>query len=186
MRRSTFIVECGPRTFARAGLDRMSEAQSQTFCAELFATELDGASLVPNRSTWRRFPVLECARWYDDNRVLVGDALHTAHFSVGSGTRLALEDVIALVRALDDCEFDVPRALPLYQQRRQPVLEKITRAARASAAWYEHFGDHMALEPWPFARSYMHRAGRLDSERLRRLAPQFCQSLADRGLALTP
>jgi len=182
--RSTFIVECGAETFARAGFGTMDEPHYRTTCAEIFADELDGAELVANRSVWRRFPVLSCAQWYDGNRVLVGDALHTAHFSIGSGTRLALEDVIALVRALTETGFDVARALPAYQAARQPVLEKLVRAAGASAAWYEQFGEHMALDPWPFALSYARRAERIDADRMRELAPTFAQDLVNRGFSL--
>lgn len=182
--RSTFIVECDPQTFKRAGFAEMGEAESLALCEEIFAEELEGARLVSNHSQWRRFPVLTCRRWFDGNRVLVGDALHTAHFSIGSGTRLALEDVIALVQALKENDFDVARALPAYQAARQPVLETLTKAARTSAAWYERFGEHMALEPWPFALSYIRRAGRLDSARLRSLAPRFVSALEDHGLGL--
>jgi len=182
--RSTFIVECAAETFARAGFETMDEPDYRAICAEIFADELGGAELIANRSVWRRFPVLSCARWHDGNRVLVGDALHTAHFSIGSGTRLALEDVIALVRALTENGFDVARALPAYQAARQPVLEKLVRAAGASSAWYEQFGEHMAMDPWPFALSYARRAERIDAGRMRELAPAFAQNLANRGFSL--
>jgi 2-polyprenyl-6-methoxyphenol hydroxylase-like FAD-dependent oxidoreductase len=181
---STFLVECGPDTLARAGLTSMDEAQSTTFCEEVFAEELEGAKLIANRSSWRQFPVLACAKWFHGNRVLVGDALHTAHFSIGSGTRLALEDVIALVRALESEEFIVAKALPRYQAEREPVLLKMTKAAAASAQWYEDFEKHMSLDPWRFALSYIRRAGRLDAERLRRLAPRFTDSLQSQGIEL--
>ena len=115
-------------------------------------------------------------------RVLVGDALHTAHFSIGSGTRLALEDVVALIKALEEHDWDLARGLPAFRAARQPVLDKLIGAARASAGWYERFGEHMQLEPWRFARSYIQRAGRLDHERLRGLAPNFTDELADRGI----
>ena len=182
--RATFIVETTPESFERAGFAGMSEPECRATCERLFADALGGAPLIPNRSEWRRFPVLHCERWHAGNRVLVGDALHTAHFSIGSGTRLALEDVVALARALEGEGWDVPRALPAYETARRPVLEKITAAALASARWYERFDEHMALEPWPFALAYLRRAGRLDAERLKRLAPRFADSLATRGVPL--
>ena len=183
---STFLVECGHGTFTAAGLDSMTEAESRAFCQSVFADELEGAKLIANNSNWRQFPLLRCERWFDGNRVLVGDALHTAHFSIGSGTRLALEDVMALVRALDETQFDVEAALPRYQAARQPILEKIIRAARASAQWYEHFEQHMSLDPWQFALSYIRRAGRLNADRLRALAPQFTRTLEAHQVDLTP
>ncbi|MEM8877824.1 MAG: FAD-dependent monooxygenase [Pseudomonadota bacterium] len=182
--RSTFIVECSAETFDKAGFEHLSEDDSKALCAEIFAEELDGAELISNKSIWRRFPVLKCSRWHRGNQVLVGDALHTAHFSIGSGTRLALEDVIALVQALQETDFYVADALPLYQAARQPILNKIVRAAETSAGWYEDFGTHMSLEPWPFALSYIRRAGRLDADRLKDLAPNFVGQLEQHGVGL--
>lgn len=182
--RSTFIVETTPETFAAAGFETLSEPEYRAVCAECFAGQLAGAGLIANNSVWRRFPVLRCARWYTGNRVLVGDALHTAHFSIGSGTRLAIEDVVALVSALEANDWDPGEALPAYQAARQPVLDKITTAAERSAAWYERFDEHMALPPWEFALSYIRRAGRLDADRLRRLAPRFTAELERRGISL--
>jgi 2-polyprenyl-6-methoxyphenol hydroxylase-like FAD-dependent oxidoreductase len=179
---STFVVECDAATFARAGLGEASDAEARAYCEAVFADALDGHALVSNGSAWRRFANLRCARWYAGNRVLVGDALHTAHFSIGSGTRLALEDAIALVAALRAHDFDVRAALPAYQAAREPIVDKILRAADASAAWYEDFATHMNLEPWRFAYSYIQRSGRIDGARLRRLAPSFAGALARRGI----
>lgn len=182
--RSTFIIETTPATFAAAGLGDMAEPEYRAVCAEYFGAQLDGARLIANHSVWRRFPVLHCARWYDGKRVLVGDALHTAHFSIGSGTRLALEDVVALVNALESHDWDPAAGLPAYQDAREPVLEKMITAARRSAAWYEAFDQHMALPPWEFALSYIRRAGRVDADRLRQLAPRFTAALEKRGISL--
>ena len=182
--RATFIIEMGPDTFARSGFADMEEPAYRAECEALFADHLRGARLIPNNSTWRQFPNLTCSTWHDGTCVLVGDALHTAHFSIGSGTRLALEDVIALAGALRDVDWDVARALPAYQAAREPILTKILRAAHASAAWYEDFGAHMQRDPWPFALSYIRRAGRLDAARLSRLAPAFTATLQDRGIDL--
>jgi len=182
--RGTFIIEMGAETHARTGFAAMAEPEYRATCEHLFAGVLEGAPLIPNNSVWRQFPDLWCDRWHDGNRVLVGDALHTAHFSIGSGTRLAMEDVVALVRALQGHDWDIPAALPAYQAAREPVLRKLVAAARASAAWYDGFGDHMALDPWRFALSYIRRAGRIDAARLRALAPRFADAAESRGLSL--
>jgi 2-polyprenyl-6-methoxyphenol hydroxylase-like FAD-dependent oxidoreductase len=105
--------------------------------------------------------------------VLVGDALRTAHFSIGSGTRLAFEDVIALAKALREHAADVPTALQAYEAARRPVVDKLVDAANRSAAWYEHFAEHMQLEPWALAWSYIQRSGRVDIDKLRQVSPRF-------------
>lgn len=179
---STFIVETTDAIWRKAGFERMGEEENRTACERLFADTLGGARLISNNSHWRQFPDLRCDRFFSGNRVLVGDALHTAHFSIGSGTRLALEDVIALVKALREHDLNLGKALPAWQAARQPVLDKIVSAALRSARWYEDFDRHMALEPWPFALEYIRRAGRLDAERLRRMAPAFTAGLEQRGI----
>lgn len=170
--RSTFIVEVGADTFHRAGFAVMGEAEARAVCERVFAEALGGHSLISNNSIWRQFPVVHNARWSHGNRVLLGDALHTAHFSIGSGTRLALEDAIALDRALA-AHRDVPQALAAYEAARRPVLEKLVAGANGSADWYEHFGAYMKLAPLDFAMSYITRSGRVDLERLRKLSPRF-------------
>ena len=170
---STFIVECDPATFERAGFAGMSEDETRLACEALFADALDGHELITNKSLWRQFPKVWNQRWHAGKTVLVGDALRTAHFSIGSGTRLALEDVVALVKALDGTGFDVAAALPAYEAARRPVVEKLVAAANASAAWYDNFASHMQLAPWDFAWSYMQRSGRIDIDKLAKIAPRF-------------
>lgn len=169
---STFIVECDDASFEAYGFAGMDEKHSAEKCRELFADTLDGAPLLTNRSVWRQFPRLWCDSWINAKRVLLGDAAHTAHYSIGSGTRLALEDAIALVNALVS-ENDLPSALALFQQQRMPVARKLFDAANASARWYDDFGSHMALPPLEFAFSYLTRSGRVDRQRLRGLCPDF-------------
>jgi len=171
--KSTFIVECTPDTFTKAGFTTMSEDDSRTACQNYFADTLDGAGLISNHSQWRQFPKLWCDNWVSGRQVLVGDAAHTAHFSVGSGTRLAMEDSIALVQALVK-HADIDVALQSYQKVRQAVAKKIVDAAVVSATWYESFGDKMDLPPMEFAFDYITRSGRVDMERLRTMSPQFC------------
>jgi 2-polyprenyl-6-methoxyphenol hydroxylase-like FAD-dependent oxidoreductase len=170
---STFIAECDEHTWKRVGFDTMSEDESRAACERIFADILDGHPLITNRSLWRNFPKVWNNHWYAGNMVLLGDALRTSHFSIGSGTRLALEDVIALVKALDESDFNPATALPAYEAARRPIVEKIVSAANASAHWYEDFGDHMKLAPWDFAWSYIQRSGRIDPEKLRKIAPAF-------------
>jgi 2-polyprenyl-6-methoxyphenol hydroxylase-like FAD-dependent oxidoreductase len=170
---STFIVETDEATFANAGFEQMGDERSKAVCEEVFAHELGGHPLLTNRSIWRRFPRIRNERWWHRNCALVGDALRTAHFSIGSGTRLAMEDAIALDRALHAQGGDVASALPSYEASRRPIVEKLLAAADASAAWYERFATHMRLPPLDFVMSYITRSGRVDRERLCAVSPQF-------------
>ena len=140
---------------------------------------LGGFNLLTNRSHWRQFPRLWCETWVSGNRVILGDAAHTAHFSVGSGTRLAMEDAIALVHALAE-NGSVEEALAAYQQARPPIARKIVDAANTSATWYESFGEKMKLEPMEFAHDYLMRSGRMTEERLHKIAPEFAADYARR------
>ncbi len=170
---STFIVEVDQASFARAGFAQMNDAQTRALCERIFAQVLDGHALISNNSTWRQFPIVHNDRWRAHNTVLIGDALHTAHFSIGSGTRLAMEDAIALDKALAAHSADVGTALAVYETTRRPILEKLLAGANGSALWYEHFAEHMKLAPADFAMSYVTRSGRVDIDRLRKLSPRF-------------
>src|SRR5215467_10660952 len=170
---STFIIEVDQSTFARAGFAQMPEAQARMLCERIFAQTLDGHALTSNNSIWRQFPIVHNDRWRAHQSVLIGDALHTAHFSIGSGTRLAMEDAIALDDALATHSGDIGTALAAYETARRPVLEKLLVGANGSALWYEHFAEHMKLAPADFAMSYVTRSGRVDIERLRKLSPRF-------------
>jgi 2-polyprenyl-6-methoxyphenol hydroxylase-like FAD-dependent oxidoreductase len=169
---STFLVECDPATWQAYGFADKTIEQSQAICERVFAATLDGHPLVSNKSVWRNFPWIWNERWSSGNRVLIGDALHSAHFSIGSGTRLAIEDAIALVKTLEG-EPDIPAALARYQTERQPIVKKLVTAARTSADWYEKFPDHMKLGLMDFAHSYITRSGRIDDARLRAMSPAF-------------
>jgi len=170
---STFVVECDETTWRRAALDGMSENDSRTYCEHVFAADLSGNSLVSNKSIWRQFPLLATRRWYVRNVLLIGDASRTVHFSIGSGTRLAFEDAIALDRAFAEAGDDVSDALAAFERERRPVVEKIVAAANASSFWYEGLREKMKLEPWQLAYDYMTRSGRMTDERLRELSPKF-------------
>jgi 2-polyprenyl-6-methoxyphenol hydroxylase-like FAD-dependent oxidoreductase len=170
---STFVVEVDEATFFRAGFDQMDAERAEAVCEDVFAETLEGHGLVSNKSIWRQFPKVWNERWSTGNRVLVGDALHTAHFSIGSGTRLAMEDAIALAKALERHPLELSAALAEYEDARKPIVAKLVAAANASAAWYERFAEHMTLAPMDFAMSYITRSGRVDLERLRRSSPAF-------------
>lgn len=170
---STFIVECDRATWERAGFSKKSVEESRIICEQVFADTLQGHALVSNKSIWRNFPWLWNDRWSFKNMVLVGDALRTAHFSIGSGTRLAMEDVIALVKALEAEPANLEAALGRYQDLRKPIVEKLVTAAKASAAWYENFRDNMRFDPYEFAMSYITRSGRVDRARLPEMSPRF-------------
>jgi benzoate-CoA ligase family protein len=170
--RSTFIVECEDATFKNSGFGALSETQSAKACEAIFADVLEGASLITNRSLWRQFPKLWCENWTTGKYALLGDAVHTAHFSIGSGTRLALEDAIALVQALSTKE-SVASAFEDYESTRKPIAKKIVDAANTSANWYETFGARMNKSPIDFGFDYITRSGRINMERLRKMAPDF-------------
>jgi 2-polyprenyl-6-methoxyphenol hydroxylase-like FAD-dependent oxidoreductase len=170
---STFIIECDRSTWLRAGFPEKNEAETKALCETIFAGTLDGHALISNKSNWRNFPQLWNDRWSFRNMVLVGDALHTAHYSIGSGTRLALEDVIALVKALEQHPDDLQSGLQGYEAERKPIVQKIVTAAKTSSGWYADFQEHMKLPPTEFGYSYITRSGRIDDDRLRRSAPIF-------------
>jgi 2-polyprenyl-6-methoxyphenol hydroxylase-like FAD-dependent oxidoreductase len=179
---STFIVEVDQATFARAGFAQMSELETRTLCERVFAEALEGHALISNNSIWRRFPIVHNEHWRAGNCVLIGDALHTAHFSIGSGTRLAMEDAIALDRAIAAFPNGVAAALDAYEAARRPVLEKLVSGANRSAIWYEQFAQHMQLPPLDFAMSYVTRSGRVDLDRLRKLSPRFLARYERQGI----
>jgi 2-polyprenyl-6-methoxyphenol hydroxylase-like FAD-dependent oxidoreductase len=169
---STFLVECDLATWQRYGFADKTIEQSQAVCERVFASTLEGHRQVTNKSVWRNFPWIWNERWSFKNMVLIGDALHSAHFSIGSGTRLAIEDAIALTRAME-AEQTISAGLHRYQAERQPIVKKLVTAARTSADWYANFPDHMKLGLMDFAYSYITRSGRIDDARLRAMSPLF-------------
>ncbi len=170
--RSTFIVEAREKTWRAAGLEHATEQDTITFCERLFAEELEGHKLVSNRSIWRSFPTIRNRCWHHGNIVLAGDAAHTAHFSVGSGTKLAMEDAIALAAALKT-HRDIPAALAAYEAGRRPAVESLQRAAQASLQWFEDTERYMRLEPLQFAFALLTRSMRVTHENLRVRDPEF-------------
>ena len=155
---STFLVECDLATWQAYGFADKTVEESKAICQQVFAKTLDGHGLISNKSVWRNFPWVWNERWFFKNMVLIGDALHSAHFSIGSGTRLAIEDAIALTKALE-AERTIEAALARYQSERQPVVKKLVTAARTSADWYASFPEHMKQNPMDFAYSYITARG---------------------------
>ena len=169
---STFIVEAREETWRAACLDRATEHETIAFCEELFADELAGHRLQQNRSIWRSFGTVRNERWHHENVVLVGDSAHTAHFSVGSGTKLAMEDAIVLVRALGS-HRDIAAALTAYEVERRPIVESLQRAAQVSLEYFENTERYMELAPVQFAFNLLTRSLRITHDNLKVRDPQF-------------
>ncbi|MFD4248348.1 FAD-dependent monooxygenase [Amycolatopsis thermoflava] len=180
---STFIVETDEATWRRAGLDEfdtsqppgVSDLKSKDYLEKLFADQIEGNRLLTNNSRWGNFRTRRTKRWHTLKPrpvVLLGDAVHTAHFSVGSGTKMAMEDAIALSRALTEHRNDLAAALAAYEEAAQPSVRKIQDSARPSLAWWEHFGQYYdTFQPWQFAYHFLSRS--ITDARLARRAPDF-------------
>jgi anthraniloyl-CoA monooxygenase len=170
--RSTFIVECREETWRASGMETATEEETKAFLERLFVEELAGYALVTNRSIWRQFPTIRTEPWSSGNVVLLGDAAHTAHFSVGSGTRMAMEDAVALRNALVHSD-SIAAALASYEANRRPQVESLQRAAQASLQWFEDTERYTSLAPIQFAFSLLTRSLRLTHEDLRARDPAF-------------
>ncbi len=164
---STWIVECREETWKRAGLDRAGEEESVAYCKELFEEELRGHDLLTNRSVWRTFPTVRNERWHHGNLVLLGDAAHTAHFSIGSGTKLAMEDAIALDAALARLgETGIEEALAAYQESRRIDALKLQKTAQTSLEWFENSARYLRQDPVTFNFNLMTRSKRITYDNL--------------------
>ena len=169
---STFIVECDHETWQRAGFEAMSDEETRTYLETVFANDLHGHELLSNNSKWINFVIVKNKHWVHKTVVLVGDALHTAHFSIGSGTKLALEDSIALYKCFQD-EIGVEAALGEFERARKPIIEEYQDAAYESLVWFENAKNYMSLSPLPFAYKLMTRSKKIDYENLKKRDPQF-------------
>jgi anthraniloyl-CoA monooxygenase len=183
---STFIVETDPDTWRRSGLDITSPER----CAELFAGPLDGHPVISNRSRWQTFTTVRCQTWRHSqdggHLVLLGDAAHTAHFSIGSGTKLAMEDAIALAWAISEHPGAVDAALKAYEAERQPAIASVQRAAQASLEWFEGIGRYVRQHPLQFAFNLLTRSRRITYDELRLRDPDLVAAVdswfaADQG-----
>jgi anthraniloyl-CoA monooxygenase len=182
---STFIVEMAPTTWHGLGLDATTGAQlapgvsdthALAWAHEAFADHLDGHVLAGNNSKWLQFPTITCERWHDGNVVLIGDAAHTAHFSVGSGTKLAMEDSIALAGLLAE-GGSLQDTLAAYEARRRPEVASLQRAAKASLEWFEGADRYRDMEPAQFVFSMLTRSQRVTYDNLRLRDPGFMEEV---------
>jgi anthraniloyl-CoA monooxygenase len=195
---STFIVEAAEDTWKRAGLDQFAAAPrlpgqndeaSLAFCERIFSQHLGEDGLIGNNSGWLSFNVLRNAHWGSGNVVLIGDAAHTAHFSIGSGTKLALEDAIALAAAIDGSD-DIEAATAMYETERRPAVESIQRSAQTSLEWFEGAHRYRGLSPQQFVFQLLTRSQRVTYDNLKMRDPGFVArmddwlagTLADRGI----
>ena len=170
---STFIVECGPETWANAGFEHRSGSDTSSYLEHVFREDLQGEPLLTNDFVkWLHFLLVKNRHWYHERVVLLGDALRTAHFSIGSGTKLALGDSIALAEAFAQ-HPDVGEALPAYERSRRPIVEAYQDAAYESLSWFEHMAAYQHLEPLAFAYTLMTRSKKIDREKLRLRDPAF-------------
>ncbi len=170
---STFVAEIDTETWDYAGMATMTDDERRAFTERTFAETLDGQPLISNRSIWRRWRLVDNEHWSFKNIVLIGDALRTAHFSIGSGTRLAMEDAIALWRAFEAEGDQVSRAFEAYQETRKPIRNKLNSAMELSARWYEQMANKMHKRPHQFTYDYLCRTNVMTPERLDRDCPDF-------------
>ncbi|WP_314176833.1 bifunctional salicylyl-CoA 5-hydroxylase/oxidoreductase [Streptomyces winkii] len=169
---STVIVEAREEVWRAAGLDRLDERASAERCAKLFPETLGGGPLRGNNSQWIAFRTVVNERWSDGNVVLLGDAAHTAHFSIGSGTKLAVEDALALAACVEE-QPDLPAALAAYEEERRPVVLSTQRAARGSLEWFEDLATYTGQPPRQFAFNLLTRSRRVTHDNLRLRDPGF-------------
>lgn len=169
---STFIIECDHETWNMAGFQTMNDEQTREYLQEVFANDLGGHTLLSNNSKWINFLLVKNAHWSSENVALIGDALHTAHFSIGSGTKLAMEDAIAMAESFR-LKVTVSEALKHFELIRKPIIEDYQSAAYESMRWFENARQFMNLSPIELAYALMMRSGRVDYEDLARRDPEF-------------
>ena len=170
--KSTFIVECDPQTWAGAGFAGMNDEETRAYLGKVFANDLQAHQLLSNNSKWINFLLVKNRNWCFENVVLIGDALHTAHFSIGSGTKLAMEDAIALAECFQQ-NANVPEALTDFTSTRRPVIQDYQAAAFESMVWFENAREYMHLSAMELAYALMTRSGRVSHEDLKRRDPDF-------------
>ncbi|WP_046779563.1 bifunctional salicylyl-CoA 5-hydroxylase/oxidoreductase [Streptomyces yangpuensis] len=174
---STVIVEMREEVWRAAGLDLCDEVESAARCAKIFSEALRGRPLHGNRSAWTQFRTVVNEHWSHGNVALVGDAAHTAHFSIGSGTKLAVEDALALAEALDASDGDVPAALTAYEAARRPAVASTQRAAAASSRWFEDLAGYLDQPARQFAFNLLTRSRRVTHDNLRLRDERFTRAV---------
>ena len=176
---STFIVECDPQTWTKAGFEHINDEETREYLGNVFGNDLQGHKLLSNNSKWINFLLVKNRNWSFQNVVLLGDALHTAHFSIGSGTKLAMEDAIALAESFQQTT-SVSDALRNFETTRRPVIQDYQAAAFESMVWFENAREYMHLTPIKLAYTLMTRSGRVSYEDLKRRDPKFAADYANK------
>jgi anthraniloyl-CoA monooxygenase len=175
---STFVVECDPETWKKAGFESMNDAETRSYLEQVFVDDLGGNPLLSNKSTWINFLLVKNRKWVHDNIVILGDAAATAHFSIGSGTKLALEEAIALFHSFEN-HHDVKEALTNYETTHKPIVEEYQQLAYDSLLLFENLKDIRDLAPIEMAYKMMTRSKRLDHEKLRKRDPEFVRRVEE-------
>jgi len=182
--KATWVMETTEKAWLAAGLDKADEAQSAAYLEKVFAKHLHGHKLLTNRSLWRNFPIVKCKTYVNGNVVILGDAAHTAHFSIGSGTKLAIEDAIELHRCFQTVGDNVPKALAMYDTERRTGVEKIQHAAETSLVWFENIDRGLKMDPVQFAFSMLTRSKQITYDNLKLRDASFVDKV-DRWFAGT-
>ncbi len=182
---STVVAEVDAQTWESSGMAGMTDEQRKHHFEDIFKDTLDAQPLISNRSLWRRWRLVKNGKWHHKNIVLIGDAQRSAHPSIGAGTRLAMEDSIALWQAFNRHGTDIQSAFLSYEAERRPVRDKLNTAAEKSIAWYENLAAKMHLSPEELALDYMLRTGLMTPERLARDSPKFTALVAAHGKPVT-
>lgn len=169
---STFIVECDQLTWQQGGFEKMNDVETRSYLEQVFKSDLQAHPLLSNNSKWINFVLVKNGQWAFENTVLIGDALHTAHFSIGSGTKLAMEDAITLAGSFQRHD-DVIGALSEFESSRKPYIEEYQAAALESMLWFENVRQYIHLSPIELAYSLMMRSGRVNHSDLKKRDPQF-------------
>ncbi|MEM8549057.1 MAG: FAD-dependent monooxygenase, partial [Pseudomonadota bacterium] len=176
----TFVGETDQQSWKALGMDKMTDDQRKALCEEVFDDILEGRPLISNNSRWVQFVAMSNERWSVGNRVLIGDALSRAHYSIGSGTRLAMEDALGLVSALEAHPGDIPTALRSFEELGKPKKQKLMAACEGSYKWYEQVHEKLDMPILDFVYDYMCRTGRMPMDRLKLFAPGFVEAYESR------
>jgi len=183
---STFVAECDEATWFHCQLDKMTDEQRQSLIERIFVQELNGDQLVAGHSVWRQFPVIRNKNWSHGKYVLMGDALASAHFSIGSGTRIAMEDAIALANAIIAHPESTDTITRTYEQHRRPGKDRLIEASENSFNWYEDMANKMnADNHYAFVYDFMTRTGRIDEQRLAQQFPDLLALMQKQKLSVT-
>lgn len=173
---STFLVEVDQKTWASNGFGDKTDEERKAISEDVFSDILEGRKLISNNSRWTRFETVQNERWVTDRVALIGDAQYRAHFAIGSGTRFAMLDTIALAKALKENASNVETALQAYESTRRPKKQKLMTAAEKSYVWYDNIRDHIDLPHLEFTHQFLTRTGRMPDDRLRLILPDFMQA----------